>query len=291
VTASVLTDSNGSRLVLRGQSGSSNAFTLTTTDAALQSFAYGSGGGMTLGQAAQDSKFSVDSVAFTRSSNTIGDVIPGVTLTLKKAAPGASIGISSTRPTEALRTTVQDFVSVFNTLKKDIAAARTATGGDSSLRSLDQQLSGLLSTTLSSDANVKRLSDVGISTTRDGSISVDAAKFEKALTNSPDAVEALFSPTRDATHSAATDPGIALALQQLNDSVTGSSGILQGLKTRLDNESQGITKDQAAMEDREATYRSRLEKQFGTLDARISALKATQSYLEQQVKVWTNSNN
>jgi flagellar hook-associated protein 2 len=45
------------------------------------------------------------------------------------------------------------------------------------------------------------------------------------------------------------------------------------------------------METREAAYRARLERQFGTLDSRLSALKATQSYLEQQVKVWTNDGN
>lgn len=290
VTATVLTDSSGSRLVLRGQSGSANAFSLTTSDAALQSFAYGSGGGMTLGQAAQDAKFTVDSVAYTRSSNTVGDVIPGVTLTLRKATPGELVSITTTRPTDTLKQTLNDFVNVYNTLKKDMAAARTATGDDGALRSLDRQLSSLLTTSLTSNTSLSRLSDIGISTNRDGTISLDSTKLNAALTANPDAVEALFSPTRDATHNTTTDPGIALALQQLTDNVTGSSGVLEGLKNRLDQESSGITKDQASMEDQEASYKSRLEQQFGTLDSRLSALKATQSYLQQQVKVWTNSN-
>lgn len=291
VTATVLSDANGARLVLRGQSGANSAFSLTTSDAALQAFAYGGGGNMTLGQAAQDAKFTVDGVAYTRSTNTISDVIAGVTLTLKKAEPGNPIGISSSRPTDTLKQTLQDFVSIYNTLKKDIAAARDATGGDGALRSLDGQLSNLLTTSLSSDPDISRLSDIGIGTNRDGSISLDTVKLDAALKDHPDAVEALFSPVRDATHDATSDPGIALSLQQLTDNVTGSSGILEGLKERLDSESKGITDDEAKMEDQEAAYRSRLEQQFGTLDSRIAALKATQSYLEQQVKVWTSSSN
>jgi flagellar hook-associated protein 2 len=40
---------------------------------------------------------------------------------------------------------------------------------------------------------------------------------------------------------------------------------------------------------REDAYRARLEKQFSGMDARIGALKATQSYLEQQIKLWNQS--
>lgn len=291
VAATVISDANGSRLVLRGGTGSAKAFTLTTTDSALQGFAYGSGGTMTLGQDAQDAKFTLDSVAYVRDSNTVSDVLAGVTLTLRKAAPGTTISIGRTPPTEAIRQTVQDFVSVFNTLRKDMDAARLATGGDSALRSLDSQLASLLSTSLSSDGTISRLSDIGIATNRDGTIRLDSTKLDAALKDHPDAVEGLFSPTRDATHNVTTDPGIGTVLQRLSDGATGANGTLDGLKKRLDNDSAGIAKDQQQMEKHEADYRSRLEKQFGTLDSRISALKATQSYLQQQVKVWTNSGN
>jgi flagellar hook-associated protein 2 len=43
------------------------------------------------------------------------------------------------------------------------------------------------------------------------------------------------------------------------------------------------------MEQREDAYRARLEKQYAGMDARIGALKATQSYLEQQIKLWNSS--
>lgn len=291
VSANVISDASGARLVLRGDTGSAKAFTLTSADPTLQRFAYGGGGTMTLGQAAQDAKFTVDSVAYVRDSNIVADVLPGVTLTFKKASPGAPVSIGTTRPADALRQTIQDFVSVYNTLRKDMDAARQATGGDSALRLLDRQLGSLLSTALSSNGSIARLSDIGISTNRDGTIGLNSAKLEAALKDQPDAVEALFSPTRDATHTQATDPGIAAVLQALSDGATGTGGVLSSLGKRLETESAGIAKARERMEQREAAYRSRLEKKFGTLDSRISALKATQSYLDQQVKVWTNSDN
>ncbi|RST31557.1 flagellar hook-associated 2-like protein [Sphingomonas ginkgonis] len=281
VTASVLSDTKGARLVLRGQSGAANAFTLTSSDSGLQGFTTGA---MTLGQAAQDAEFTLDGVAYARPANSVSDVLAGVTLTLRKAAPGTPVAITSTRPTDALRQTVQDFVSVYNTLKKDVASATTATGGDGALRSFNAQLSGLLATTLTSDPTIRTLGDIGLATTRDGTVSLDTAKLEAALKSHPDAVGALFSP--------GTDPanlGIAKAIQQLNDSATASNGLLAGLSSRLSKESASITSDQAKMEEREAAYKARLEQQFGTLDSRMSSLKATQSYLEQQVKVWTGN--
>lgn len=276
VTASVITDSQGARLVLRGQSGSAKAFTLTTADSTLQPLAYGSGGGMTLGQAAQDARFTLDGVAYVRDSNSVGDVFPGVTLTLRKAGPGAPIGIASQRPTETLRQTLNDFVSVFNTLRQDIAAARKSTGGDGSLRALDRQLGALLSAALTGDVDFGSLAAIGIATNRDGTITLDATRFDTALRGRPEAVEALF-------------PALDAALKQIRDSATGAGGPLESLRKRLEKESAAIAKDQERMEARETAYRTRLERQFGTLDSRLSALKATQSYLEQQVRMWTNS--
>ena len=69
-------------------------------------------------------------------------------------------------------------------------------------------------------------------------------------------------------------------------SLAGSGGPLDGLKTRLQKEVDAIGKNRARMEEREEAYRLKLEKQFTQMDARLSALKATQSYLEQQIKLW-----
>ncbi len=284
VRASVITDGNGARLVLKGETGAAKAFTVTA-DPALAAFTSTS---MTTGQTAQDAAFTLDGVGYTRASNTASDVLPGVSITLKKAVPGSPVTISAERPTETIRQTIGDFVSVFNTLKRNLAEARRLTGGDSAMRTLDQQMSALISKPVTSGAAINSLSDIGIATNRDGTVSVNSARLEAALTADPDAVEALFNPLRDSTHDSASDPGLAEALKSIRDTATAQNGVLDSLSSRLQKEVQAIAKDREKMETREDGYRVRLERQFGSMDARIGALRATQSYLTQQIKLWSN---
>jgi flagellar hook-associated protein 2 len=292
VRASIISDGTNARLVLKGATGAAQAFTLTAdtgADPALDRFTYGGTASlMTLGQSALDSTFKIDGVAYTRSSNTVSDVLTGVTLTFKKAAVGVPVAVGSTRPTETLKQTVADFISVFNTLKNDVAAARRENGGDSAMRMFDQQLNALITKAVTSDAEINSLSDIGISFNKDGTVSVDDAKLSAVLAANPDAVEALFNPLRDVTHNADSDPGISLTLQSIKTQATASNGALEALRSRLEKAAALIAANRTKMETREEAYRARLEKQFSTMDAKIGALKATQSYLEQQIKLWSN---
>jgi flagellar hook-associated protein 2 len=291
VRASVTTDNGQVRLVLKGETGVARAFTLTAdagADPALARFAYGAGGAMTAAQTAADALFKVDGISYTRPANSFSDVVPGMNLTLKKAAAGEIISIGATRPVDGLRQAVSDFVAVFNQMKQSLKNARTAAGGTQALRVLDRQLSGFVGASLTSDPAISKLSDIGVLTNRDGTISVDAAKLTAALSTNPDAVEALFNPRRDGLRNATTDPGIAGALDKIRDDALASDGLLGGLTKGLQAEADTIAKDRAKTEAREDAYRARLEKQYSGMDARIGALKATQSYLEQQIKLWSN---
>ena len=183
-----------------------------------------------------------------------------------------------------------DFTEVFNTLKRDLGEARTATGGDPATRALDQQLSRLISQSVTSDPAINSLSDIGFATNRDGTVTVNAAKLEAALTANPDAVEALFNPVRDATRTETTDPGISVALRTIKDGASGTNGQLELLRARLVKEGDTISKNRERMEEREDRFRARLERQFASLDGRIGALRATQSYIEQQFNLNGNNN-
>jgi flagellar hook-associated protein 2 len=289
VTASVALDTQGARLVLKGETGAAKAFTLIAdagSDPRLDHFTTGA---MTLGQAAQDAAFTVDGVAYTRPSNSFSDVVPGLAITLKSDAPGRTISLGAVRPGATIRQTAEDFVSVFNTLKSHLGEARTATGSAQALRSLDQKLAQLIGQSVTSHATINSLSDIGVKTSRDGTISLDSAAFEAALAADPDGVEALFAPTRDATRTATSDPGISGALVALRDANALADGPLQTLQKRLESESSVVAKDREKVEAREAAYKARLERQFGAMDNRIGALNATKSYLEQQIKIWTSS--
>lgn len=291
VRASVVNDAGNFRLVLKGESGAAKAFTLTADAGAEPGLSQFASAVMTVGQTASDAAFTMDGVAYTRATNSIGDVVPGMTISLKKADPLAAIAISSTRPSDMLKQTLNDFVSVFNTLKKDVEAARLANNGNPALRAFERQLSAFIAQPLTADANIRSLSDLGISTNRDGTIMLNSTKLEAALRDQPDAVESIFNPPRDATHTETTDPGIAFTLDALRDAAVASNGALEQVRSALQREADNIAKNRGRMEQREDAYRARLEKQYAGMDARIGALKATQSYLEQQIKLWNSGDN
>jgi flagellar hook-associated protein 2 len=294
VSASIVADTGGSRIVLKGATGEANAFTLTAdagADPALAAFGYGAGGAMALGQSAANATFTIDGIAYSRATNSIDDVIPGMALTLKKAAPGQPVDIGASRPLDMIRQTVGDFVSVYNQLKKSLTAAAGMSGTTSSLRSLERELSDMVNKVLTSGSGISRLSDIGISSAKDGTLTLDSAKLEKALTTDAGAVEALFSPRRDATHTATTDPGIAGILDAIRDKAVASDGAIGRVSKSLADKSSSLAEQLEKVEEREAAYKARLEKQYSALDVKLNAFKATQAYLEQQIKMWTNQNN
>ncbi len=289
VRASVATESNGARIVLKGATGVATAFTLTAdagADPALDQFAYGGAGQMILGQSAQDALFRIDGVAYARPSNTVSDILPGLTLTLKAAEVGKMQTLSASTPVDTLKQTISDFVDVFNTIKTDLTNARAASN-ETGLRTLERQLLGIVTTPLTSNSSFNRLADIGVRTNRDGSLAIDAAKMDQVFRDDPQAIEAMFNPSRNATQTETTDPGILTILRGIEQAATADNGALGAIKKRLDVIGTSIAADRARMEIREDAYRARLERQFGNMDVRIAAFRATQSYLEQQIKLWS----
>ncbi|MBA3941097.1 MAG: flagellar hook-associated 2-like protein [Sphingopyxis sp.] len=294
VTASIIADEGGHRLILKGPTGEANSFTLAAdagADPGLSDFTYGSGGSMTLGQAAANAEFAIDGVAFSRASNIVDDVVPGMSLTLKKAAPGQPVDIGASRPLDMIRQTVGDFVAVYNQLKKSLTSASGMSGGTNALRDLERELAAMVNKVISSHGSINQLSDIGISSTRDGLLAVDTAKLEKALAADAGAVEALFNPRRNATHTEQSDPGIAFALDAIRDKAVGVNGVINRVSKSLDEKGKTLAETLEKVEEREEAYVKRLEKKYGALDAKLAAFKAQQTYLEQQIKLWTNQGN
>ncbi|MET0270195.1 MAG: flagellar filament capping protein FliD, partial [Sphingomonas sp.] len=210
LAASVVSDGNGARLVVKSATGAAKTFTLSTTAAAggLGRFAYDATKAdtpMTLAQQAQDAVIVYDGVTVSRATNSVSDLIPGVKLDLKKAAVGATVSLGATRPTSAITDAVNDFVSAFNSLKSildEASAARSADGagggalrGDFGIREMQRQLTKLTSTPLTSGGSgPKTLAEIGVRTNRDGTLAVDATKLSAMLASDPEGVEALFNP-------------------------------------------------------------------------------------------------
>ena len=289
VTASIVNDAGGARLLLKGETGAANAFTIALgggAEPSLGAFVFnGTNGTMTAGQTAADAQLLFDGVAVSRASNTVDDLIPGVTLQLNKAAPGEPVQINGERQAAGFKLMMEDLASVYNDIWANLAAARKELGSDPTLRQFERNLTALTTTTLNNSGALRNLADIGLTTNRDGTLSLNSAKFDAAFAANPDLVEAMFSPGGGVAANNATT-GLVRVMNDLKGAVLGTDGTLTTINKRLENVLSDLAEQRLDLIDKRDAYSARMESQFGKMDSRLAALKATQSYLEQQIELW-----
>lgn len=205
VTASILkTSSTSYSLVLKSREGAAHAMQITATEdsgaAGLNNFAYTSVDTNTETITAADASFTMDGVTITRDSNEITDLIDGVKLTVKSTTSAAET-VSGTYDNTVAEAAMQIMVDQINTLSTTLSdlSKRGAAGaddgplaGDPYVMLLRRQLRNYTTTPITGfgDSSIY-LTDFGVTTARDGSISLDSTKFQSAFESNPDAFAAL----------------------------------------------------------------------------------------------------
>ena len=234
---------------------------------------------------AANAAFTVDGIAITKSSNTVTDVIQGVTLDLMAQTSGP-VTVNVSQDTDSTTAIVENFVSTYNDLR-ELIKEETASGsgdseggafaGDSATRSLYNTLrdeliqapTGLTSTVYTN------LSSIGIEFQSDGSLTLDSASLAAAIQDDSDSVSDLFSSA----------DGYATRLDSVLDEMLKFGGTIDtrtdGYKDRIDSLDDRI----GNMEDRLLRTESRIRARFTALDVLISSMSATSSYLTQQLEI------
>ncbi|QYE34479.1 flagellar filament capping protein FliD [Polymorphobacter sp. PAMC 29334] len=303
VVASIIADSTGARLVLKGPGGAASAFIVAdpgasadgVADNGLNRFVYTPAAStMTVAATAHDASLTVDGIAITRPTNHFSDLIDGVTLDLRKASPGTTVTIAATRDGDGLKSAIRDLVAALNAVGATAKAlTHTATTsdpagalvGDATMRRFEQQLAALTSSvTGSAVAGVPSLlADLGITTARDGTLSVDETRLGAAVAAFPDAVEKILVglTTNGATKGALT----ALAADFAAVTKTGDAS------NRYARETTAIASDRATLDARMTTYRATLVTQYAAMEAAVAASKSTQAFLDEQIKAWNQTTN
>lgn len=161
--------------------------------------------------AAQDAVMTIDGLAVKKPSNTITDVIAGVTLNLTKTNAGAPTTVSVARDNASVVAAVNKFVSAYNTINKTFtdasaydATTKTAAilNGDSSIRSAQAQLRSVLASPIGGGYGAfSRMSEIGVSMQKDGTLTLDSAKLNKALESNFNDVAGLFAAAGKASDS------------------------------------------------------------------------------------------
>jgi flagellar hook-associated protein 2 len=235
----------------------------------------------TWSQAPTNSKVHLNGLAITRTSNSISDLIPGVTLSLKSTSLSAET-LNVATDTGGTATNVKKFVDAYNavmaTVQGQLNVSATSDrasslAGDSTLRSLQRTLRDLVTTTVGA-TTVRSLADIGVKTGRDGMLTVDNTVLEKAITRDPASVNALF---------ATASTGMAEITKSAVDRYTRTTdGLLISRKSGLESNIKRIDTDIVTMETRVEKKRDALIAQFSAMEKIVSRLKATGNFLSQQ---------
>jgi flagellar hook-associated protein 2 len=215
VTASVVTDSQGSRLVLASKtSGANGNLTVSSSSTTFTS------------AAGVDAQLTVDGVPVDSSTNTVTGAISGVTLSLGSADPKTSVLISVQSDTTQASDAIQSFVTAYNAVIGSINSQYTAdptTGnegvlaGDSMLRTLQSQLLGMVSTPTSAAGPYVNLQSMGIEMQNDGTLQINASALSTALSSNFSDVQSFFQSTSPVGWGQAA----STQLQQLTDPTLG----------------------------------------------------------------------
>lgn len=310
VTAHIQTDSSGSRLVVQANdSGAANAFRISVTDSdgdaedadGLSALGYdpaaAGGSPMTRQQAAVDAAARVNGVDVTSASNTLTNVLDGVTLTLGAVtAANTPVSVTVSRDTEAIRTQVTGMVSAYNALQTYLAnqtkydpATKTAATlqGDGTTNTIRSQLRAMMGGSSGGSSTFTRFSDIGFNVQKDGTIVVDKAKLASGLSNSTE-MRKLFANS-DTTVDG--NNGLATQLRKMTDSMLGTDGLLTSRTTGIQSSISSNGKRQADMQTRIDKYEARVRAQYTALDAKMSSLNSLSTYVTQQITQMNKSNN
>ena len=307
VVASVLTDASGARLVLRSAAtGEANGFRVGVSDndgnnvdgIGLSALAFDpSAGILTMAQAlaAANAAASLNGLPIASESNTLSNVLDGMTLTLGKVTT-APVLVEAKPDKESIRKALDSFVTAYNDLNKLVAeqtkydaASKTAgvLQGDSAAVSIRSQMRSLLGSSSGASAMFTRLAEVGFDVQTDGSIKLDETKLANGLANLGE-MKKLFSNSDLLTPA---NNGIATQLRAMADQVLGIEGSIstrtEGLRKRID-----LNQDrQELLEDRIAMMEKRLRAQYTALDRQMASLNSLSNYVTQQLSVLNSSSN
>jgi flagellar hook-associated protein 2 len=299
VTASLINDTSGVRLSVRSDSsGAANGFRLAVSDAdgsasdsaGLSRFAYDPAAavnGLALKQPAANAQATVNGIALESDSNDISGAITGLTLNLRKVS-STPVNITATRDRESVLGTIKSFAEAYNALasylnqqtKYDVSAK---TGGplqgDSAATGLQAQLRSVLNTASGASPLFARLSNLGLESQRDGTLTINQTKLD-AAGNDLDELKKAFATTDSAVPA---NNGFARRFSTLAGQVLDINGTLttrtQGLQKQVSRNDQ----DQANLNDRVDQFQKRLVAQYTALDSNIAKLNSLSSYVTQQL--------
>jgi flagellar hook-associated protein 2 len=249
VTASVIQDANGYRLALVSNStGAPGDITVSGNTTGLS---------FTKAVTGTNAALTVDGVPISSASNTVSNVINGVTLNLGSASPNESVAVNVSSDTGQATTAINNFVTAYNTVVGDFSSqfnvASDGTGGgpleaDNTVQDAQGLLLGAAAYSITGNNGLVNLASIGVNLNDDGTLSVDSGTLSNALATNYSAVQNLLQNSTT---------GFAQNLSNVINTINGpGTGLLTLDSQGISSTSQGLTQQisdlQAALTVQEA---------------------------------------
>jgi flagellar hook-associated protein 2 len=201
--------------------------------------------------AGQDANVEIDGVAITQSSNSIDDVISGITIDLTRVeTDDTTVNLTISRDTDSIKSSVNNFITEYNSIIEFINQQFTydedtessgELAGESVLYTIKSMIqSTIISTNSLLTGDYDALSLIGITSDIKGKLSLDNTDFLSAINTDFNAVKRLFTVEGTTTDSEITylnhtedtvqgDYAIVINTVATQATVTGTSDIFSGI--------------------------------------------------------------
>lgn len=146
---------------------------------------------------ARNAKYRLDGHEFESTENMITDLIPGVTLDLKKAQPNQPIRINITENYEIISGKIKSFVDAYNAAlgfiqnQNKLAQDKNGSprlgplGGDSMLRMTESRMREIIQGVQQTNSKFSRVIELGVEFNRNGTLNFNQEKFAKIVNTEP----------------------------------------------------------------------------------------------------------
>jgi len=293
VSATIVTDEYGSRLVLSSsKTGAGRDITVTATGAdepgliGLSALNFtgtsGTGKDARVLTSAQSAELYVDGLKVISETNKVDGAIEGVTLDIKaKTVANEPLTIAVAEDKAGVKKQIQSFVDSYNKLIGVINAQTKVTSvgegkapvtgalvGDATARTLLNTIRNEL-VNVQGDGALRALTDIGITTQKDGTLAIDSAKLDKAMASNFSELSGLFTG----------DKGLASRLDAKLKPYTETGGILEQRNKAMTETISKIDDQKETLTRRLTSLQERLYKQFNAMDLLVGQLSNTSSSL------------
>ena len=302
ISANIITDSNGSRLVLSSETTGegTDLYVKGTGDLAALNVNIDEDGNKSLMQQsgtsagyitqASNASYKLDGLELSSSSNTV-TALSG--LSIKLAGEGSTT-LTVAANTDGLKTSIESFVTAYNTLITVTNALTKVTAtdngentdagalvGDASVRSLLSSMRSAMVEPSTSSGDLSILAQLGITTNKDGTLAVDSDALDSALASQYTNVKEFF----------AGDNGLIPRLKDVVSPYTAPDGLLDTRTEALNSTKEQLKEQQEALDRRIANLTTTLYTKYNNMDILVAQLTSTSESIMSTLNALNNPKN